>query len=105
VTISLHEFDGSYSLTFAAGELPADTAVVAARHEPNGYFWEGLVQFAWPDVAERLSFDSEAGTFGASGSLDDLTQLREAVEPVISSPSAVQEIVVRAEAAGFEFDD
>jgi hypothetical protein len=65
----------------------------------------GLVQFAWPDVAERLSFDSEAGMFCAAGSSDDLTQLRATVEPVISSPSAVQEIVARAEAAGFEFDD
>ncbi|MFJ2723149.1 Imm51 family immunity protein [Streptomyces sp. NPDC087437] len=105
MTITLHDFDGEHSLTFAAGDLLADAAVVASGHEPNGYFWEGLVQFAWPDIAERLDFDSEAGMFCAVGSLGDLAQLKAAVEPVISSPSAVREIVARAETSGFEFDD
>ncbi|WTW91826.1 immunity 51 family protein [Streptomyces canus] len=79
--------------------------MVAAGHEPNGYFWDGLVQFAWPDLAERLDFDSEGGMFCALGNLSDLTQLKAALEPVISSPSTVREIVARAETAGFEFDD
>jgi hypothetical protein len=43
--------------------------------------------------------------FCALGSLSDLTQLKTALEPVISSPSAVREIVARAQTAGFEFDD
>lgn len=105
VTITLHDFDGEHSLTLDAGDLAADAAVVAAGHEPNGYFWEGLVQFAWPDLAERLDFDSEGGMFCALGSLSDITQLKTALEPVISSPSAVRELVARAETAGFEFDD
>lgn len=46
VTITLHDFDGEHSLTLAAGDLVANTAVVATGHEPNGYFWEGLVQVA-----------------------------------------------------------
>ncbi|MFF7946460.1 Imm51 family immunity protein [Streptomyces griseorubiginosus] len=105
VTITLHDFDGEHSLTLDAGGLPADAAVVAAGHEPNGYFWEGLVQFAWPDLAERLDFDSEGGMFCALGSLSHLTQLKTALEPVVSSPDAVAELVARAETAGFEFDD
>ncbi|MFC9932445.1 Imm51 family immunity protein [Streptomyces sp. NPDC127190] len=105
MTITLHDFDGEHSLTLDAGDLAADAAVVAAGHEPNGYFWESFVQFAWPDLAERLDFDSEGGMFCALGSLSDLTQLKTAVELVISSPSAVRELVARAETAGVEFDD
>ncbi|MEU2517017.1 Imm51 family immunity protein [Streptomyces syringium] len=105
MTLTLHDIDGEHSLTLAAGDLSADAAVVAAGHEPNGYFWEGLVQFAWPDLAERLDYDSEGGMFCALGSLSDLTQLKAALEPVISNSSAVREIVARAETAGFEFDD
>jgi hypothetical protein len=43
--------------------------------------------------------------FCALGSLSDLSQLKTALEPVISSPGTVREIVGRAETAGFEFDD
>ncbi|WP_217241712.1 Imm51 family immunity protein [Streptomyces sp. AC555_RSS877] len=105
MTITLHDFDGEYSLTLSVGDLVADAAVLATGHEPSGYFWEGLVQFAWPDIAERLDFDSEGGMFCALGSSSDLAQLRAALETVISSPSAVREIVARAETSGFEFDD
>ncbi|MFF3313610.1 Imm51 family immunity protein [Streptomyces sp. NPDC002952] len=105
MALTLHDFDGGHSVTLTAGGLAADAAVVAAGHEPNGYFWEGLVQFAWPDLAERLKFDSEGGMFCALGSLSDLTQLKAALEPVIEDSSAVRKIVARAETAGFEFDD
>ena len=42
---TIREIDGSFSLSFPCGELPADEAVVAADHEPNGYFWEGVAQY------------------------------------------------------------
>jgi hypothetical protein len=42
----------------------------------TGYFWEGLVRFAWPDVAESLDFDSEAGTFRANGNLPSVPACR-----------------------------
>jgi hypothetical protein len=105
VTIRLHDFDGEHSLTFDAGGLAADVAIAAAGHEPNGYFWEGLVRFAWPDIAERLDFDSEAGMFCAVGSSSDLARLKTAVESVITSPETVRDIIARAETSGFEFDD
>jgi hypothetical protein len=82
VTIQLHDFDGERSVTLDVGGLPADAAVADAEHEPNGYFWEGLVQFAWPDIAERLDFDSEAGMFCAVGTSDDLALLKTALESV-----------------------
>jgi hypothetical protein len=104
VTIQLHDFDGERSVTLDVGGLPADAAVADAEHEPNGYFWEGLVQFAWPDIAERLDFDSEAGMFCAVGTSDDLALLKTALESVITSPDAVSDIIARAETSGFEFD-
>jgi hypothetical protein len=105
VSITVHDHDDSHSLTFDTGVLAADPAVAAAGHEPNGYFWEGLVQFAWPEIAERLEFDSEAGMFCAIGGQEDLARLRAAVEPVIASPDAVRDIIARAQSAGVEFDD
>jgi len=39
--IKLIDVAGSSSLLFECGDLPADAAVLAAGHEPNGYFWEG----------------------------------------------------------------
>ncbi|MEQ6026011.1 Imm51 family immunity protein [Streptomyces salinarius] len=105
MTIQLHDFDGEHSLMLDAGGLAADAVVVAAGHEPNGYFWEGLVRFAWPDIAEHVNFDSEAGMFCAVDSSSDLARLKTAVESVITSPEAVRDVIARAEASGFEFDD
>ncbi len=105
MTMELHELDGEHSLTLDVGGLGADAAVTDSGHEPNGYFWEGLVRFAWPDIAEPLDFDSEAGTFCAVGTPSDLARLKAALEPVITSPDAVRDIIVRAETSGFEFDD
>ncbi|MGW0933072.1 Imm51 family immunity protein [Streptomyces sp. NPDC002644] len=105
MTIHLHDFGGEHSLTLDAGGLAADAAVVAAGHEPNGYFWESLVRFAWPDIAEHVDFDSEAGMFCAVGGMSDLARLKTTVESVITSPETVRDIIARAEALGFEFDD
>ncbi|MEU6534757.1 Imm51 family immunity protein [Streptomyces sp. NPDC047000] len=105
MTVYLHDFDGKHSLTMNTGGLAADAAVTAAGHEPNGYFWEGLVRFAWPDIAEHLDFDSEAGTFCAIGGASDLARLRTVVESVITAPDTVRGIIARAETSGFEFDD
>ncbi|WP_369362351.1 Imm51 family immunity protein [Streptomyces sp. CG4] len=105
MTIQLHDFDGEHSLTLDVGGLAADAAVADAGHEPNGYFWEGLVRFAWPDIAKRLDFDSEAGMFCAVGTPSDLARLKTAVESVITSTDAVRDIIAQAETSGFEFDD
>ncbi|MEU2340172.1 Imm51 family immunity protein [Streptomyces sp. NPDC013172] len=105
MTIKLHDFDGEHSLTLDVGGLAADMAVAEAGHGPNGYFWEGLVRFAWPDIAEPLDFDSEAGMFCAVGTPSDLAQLKAALESVITSPDTVRDIIARAETSGFEFDD
>lgn len=93
------------SLTFACGDQPADAAIIAAGHEPNGYFWEGVVGFLDEDLADALDLDSEAGMFCAYGSADDLTRLRDLLAPLVESPDAITEFIARAEDGGGEFDD
>ena len=103
--ITISEFEASTSLTFECGDNPCDGAISEAGHEPNGYFWEGLVQFAWPDLAEALEFDSEAGMFAAYGSRQDLVALKTALDPLLGGTDRVADIISRAEAAGFQLDD
>lgn len=59
--------DGQSSVRFYCAAWPADAAVVAAGHEPNGYFWEGVLRFLDPTLAKALELDSEAGMFAAYG--------------------------------------
>lgn len=47
--------------------VTADESIASAGHEPNGYFWEGVVQYLAPELAEQLELDSEAGMFAAEG--------------------------------------
>jgi hypothetical protein len=105
VAITLDDIGGQWSLRFYTGELPVDEAVTEAGHEPNGYFWEGIVQFAWPQVADELELDSEAGMFAAYGERGDLEALRDALAPVLEDEAAVRDLIERAEADGFELDD
>ena len=51
----------------ACGDLPADVAVFAARREPNGYFWEGVVQYLAGSLLSQVELDPEAGSFFARG--------------------------------------
>ena len=64
--MSIFDVADSASLTFQCGALPADAAVFAAGHEPNGYFWEGVVQYLTGDLASQVELDCEAGMFCAS---------------------------------------
>jgi Immunity protein 51 len=93
------------SVVFSCGELPADDAIRAAGHEPNGYFWESVARFLVPEQVAALELDCEAGTFAAHGDREALQQLRSALSPYIADRARVTELIARAEAAGFEFDD
>ncbi|WHU47722.1 Imm51 family immunity protein [Gordonia sp. L191] len=107
MAVNFHDIGGRFSLTFETGvNGEADEAVFASGHEPNGYFWEGFAQFAWPELSGRVSLDSEAGAFVAYG--DDKEALRsfQAIwEATVVDPQKISEIIARAEAEGFEFDD
>lgn len=101
---------GSYSLLLDAGSTLVDEVVQSLGHEPNGYFWEGVAQFLAdeqaPGLAARFDVDSEGGMFCASSSdraaLEELAAL---MAPVANQSARVRDLVTRAEASGFEFDD
>lgn len=95
----------STSLTFVCGDLPTDDAILAAGHEPNGYFWEGVAQYVAGDLSSELELDSEAGMFCASGERIFLDQLQQTLEPYLDDPEQVARLIREAEASGFEFDD
>lgn len=102
---TIHTIDGEHSLTFYCENLPTDEAAEAAGRNPNGYFWEGVATFAFPDLAERLELDSEAGMFSAIGTIEDLQHLQEGLEPLLNDPEKLTALLARADAAGFEFED
>ena len=102
---NMHDVDGTMSLTFACGELPADAGITASGHEPNGYFWEGIVQYLWPDLAEQLEMDSEAGMFVGYGDRTVLEQLQGLISPYLDDGERVSVAVREAERSGFQFDD
>ena len=101
----IRETAGEFSLEFSCGHLPSDAAVVAAGHEPSGYFWEGIATLIAPDVVATLDMDSDGDTFRVTGLRVDLEELRTKIETVISRPEAVRAALSRAEAEGFELHD
>ncbi|KRB75126.1 hypothetical protein ASE01_17355 [Nocardioides sp. Root190] len=103
--ITIHEIDGAFSLTFYCGDLPADEAIVETGHEPNGYFWEGMVQYLAPEIAEQLELDSEGGMFAANGERPALDALQSLIEPYLGDGEKVATVIREAEDSGFAFDD
>ncbi|AFV89247.1 hypothetical protein DUY81_10935 [Acidipropionibacterium acidipropionici] len=102
--ITVIDFDGGSSVNFDAGTHPADAAIRAAGHEPNGYFWEGLVQYAFPG-AEALEMDSEADMFSATGDRAVLERLAPWLDALLADPDRVSALISQALADGVEFDD
>jgi hypothetical protein len=101
---------GEHRLYLVAGTTDVDSVITELGHEPNGVFWEGIVELLImaeaPELAGRVSFDSEAGAFLAYSSdraaLDDLAiRLRE----VAADGDRVRQLVELAQSRGFEFDD
>jgi Immunity protein 51 len=103
--IKLIDVAGSSSLLFECGDLPADTAVLAAGHEPNGYYWEGVLRYLAGGLLTQVELDPEAGMFCARGDRAVLGQLREELEGYLDDPARIVRLVREAEASGFQFDD
>lgn len=94
-----------YDCTFYAGELPVDETIVAAGHEPNGYFWEGMLRYLEPDLAEHVELDSEGGMFAAFGRRRHMKHVRSVLAPYLVDSGLVADTVAAAEREGFEFGD
>jgi hypothetical protein len=107
----LEIFDDSprATLILATGEMPADDAVFAAGHEPNGPFWDGvatwLMRTRMPGLQLRVEFNSEAGMFCAYGDRAALERLGTAMAEVARDPARATALISEAESAGFFFDD
>jgi hypothetical protein len=84
--MKLIDLAGSYSLTFECGDLPADVAVFATGHVPNGYFREGVVQSFAGGLLSQAELDPEAGMFCARGSRAVPGQLRDEPEGTSTTP-------------------
>jgi len=95
----------SSSLTFECGNLPADVAVFAAGHEPNGYFWEEVLQYLAGGLLSQVELDPEAGLFCAIGDRAVLGRLREELERYLDDPKSIARLIREAEASGFQFDN
>jgi hypothetical protein len=96
---------GSWSLTFECGKLPADAAVFASGHEPNGYFWERVAQYVAGRLLAGVELDPEAGMFCARGDRAVLEQLRDELAGYLDDPEKAARLIREAQAAGFQFDD
>lgn len=93
------------SLTFDCTGLAAARAVTDAGHEPNGYFWEGLIQYLDPELVDLLELDSEGDMFAAYAGREVLERLAALIAPYLDDGGRVAEVIAEAEASGFEFDD
>jgi len=100
----VHVGDSS-SLMFECGYLPADAAIFASGHEPNGYFWEGVVEYLAPSLIPHLELDPEAGMFCAKADRVHLAELREKLESYLDDPERIARLIREAESSGFQFDD
>ncbi|GAA1818412.1 hypothetical protein GCM10009682_43820 [Luedemannella flava] len=108
---NLIELDpGKYSLLLNAGTTDVDDVITSLRHEPNGYFWEGIAQRLVATEAQhldgRFGYDPEAGMFVAYGTdREALAELGALLDAVASDADRLRAIVAAAIADGFEFDD
>jgi hypothetical protein len=89
------------------GEAPADEAVLAAGHQPNGYFWQSLIEYLKErdDLRLELEFDCESGTFVAKGEMSSVERVRTLLQVYTQDPQAVTEVIAEAARSGFGFDD
>lgn len=99
--------DGSFTTCFfdVAGFSTSST-VQALGHEPNGYFWEGVVRWLvdrgeLPDVKT----DPEGTMFYAYGDRADTEQLATCLMRYLTDDEAITALVTAADAVGFDFDD
>jgi hypothetical protein len=94
-----------YDCTFYAGEPAVDETIVAAGHEPNGYFWEGMLRYLEPELAEQVELDSEGGMFAAFGRRRQMQHVQSVLAPYLVDSGLVADTVSAAERAGFQLGD
>lgn len=100
---------GQFRLYLVVGTT-VDGAIFELGHEPNGPFWEGIVELLvaaeTPALRGRFWTDSEADAFLAHSSdravLDDLAKRLRAVA---TDEGRLRQLMELAQSRGFVFDD
>ena len=100
------EDTGSTSCVCDAAAPAAAAGVAAVGHEPNGYFWEGVVRrLVEKGELDEPDTDPEGGMFCAYGPRPAMERLAHALTPYLTDPRAITALVVEADAEDFDFDD
>lgn len=92
------------SLTLDCGSTPVDDLVLSRDNEPNGYFWEGVLAFVDPELANSLELDSEAGMFCAYGDRPLLSRAQLSLEPYVTDTERMSALLDRADAEGVHLE-
>ncbi|MBF0696539.1 hypothetical protein [Actinomyces bowdenii] len=97
-------------LSIEAGAPPTTETITRLGHEPNGYFWEGVVRWLQGKgtVTEVGEPDPEGGAYitrVALGGRAQLEALAAALAPYLIDDEAIAALITEADAAGFDFDD
>ncbi|SDM43671.1 Imm51 family immunity protein [Actinomyces ruminicola] len=97
---------GHWSCFFDVGGPQTANVVADLGHEPNGYFWGGVVS-RLVELGELpdIETDPEGDMFCAYGTRPLMEQLAHKLTPYLTDPQALTELVTAADAAGFDFDD
>lgn len=93
-----------HCLTFECN-TPVNEAIIAAGHEPNGYFWESVVELVGEGITSDIELDSEANAFCAYGKVADLKKLKASMEPYLNDAEMIQRLIHKAKKSGFTFLD
>ena len=99
----LVEHDGRHTLEFDLG-APVDADVERLGFRATGYFWEGLVAYASPELAGAVEWDSEMSACVAFGDRDDLAAVQPLLESLLTDADLVGGLVRRAESEGHVLD-
>lgn len=99
--------EGNLTSCFFEADMPATVEVVISLgHEPNGYFWQGVVlRLIEQGQLPELETDPEGGMFCAYGERPAMENLARVLTPYLTDAGLLTELVTQAEAQGFVFDD
>ena len=98
--------DGITSCFFDAAEPATAGVVESLGHEPNGYFWEGVVRrLVEKGELDEPDADPEGGMFCARGPRPAMERLAQGLTPYLTDPQTLTALVTEADAEGFDFDD
>ncbi|MDO4259529.1 MAG: Imm51 family immunity protein [Actinomycetaceae bacterium] len=94
-------------LAIEAGDPRTTSTVEELGHEPNGYFWDGVVRRLTElgTISNEVDADPEGGEYIARGAREDLEALAVVLTPYLDDDSTITEFIQAADADGFDFDD